>query len=318
MHEQPDSSPVRPAGKSPSGSAAIEGGASPSPVGSDGQILGRGAAPSSSERSSETIVGTTSRVASRWPVDPGDRVRPVDYSHLGIVGCPRGELAAADRRPEPCATTRVDTSAFFGHLHPVRMRVPVFTAPLGTGETIRKHWDSLAIGAAISGISVVVGENVCGIDPRLEIGAGGAIQRAPDLERRIRVYREWQDQQGDIVLQLNAEDVRLGVAEHAVEKLGIESIELKWGRAASCVESAEELADLGRAIELRKRGYAIAPDPTRPAIQEAFRAGGLSPLLAALQARVRRRGDLPARRRVPPKDARGQARPRLDRRPWLP
>ena len=59
----------------------------------------------------------------------------------------------------------VDTTAVYGHMHPVRMRMPVFTGALGSTDIARKYWESFAVGAAISGISLVVGENVCGIDP---------------------------------------------------------------------------------------------------------------------------------------------------------
>jgi hypothetical protein len=53
------------------------------------------------------------------------------------------------------------------------------------------------------------------------------------MERRVKLYKDWQGDYGDIIVQTNVEDARLGVAEYAVEKLGIETIELKWGREPS-------------------------------------------------------------------------------------
>ena len=44
------------------------------------------------------------------------------------------------------------------------MKVPVFTGALGSTEIARKYWDHFAVGAAISGVTLVCGENVCGID----------------------------------------------------------------------------------------------------------------------------------------------------------
>ena len=46
---------------------------------------------------------------------------------------------------------------------------PIFTGALGSTEIARKNWDHVAIGAAISGITLVCGENVCGIDPLLKL-----------------------------------------------------------------------------------------------------------------------------------------------------
>ena len=36
-------------------------------------------------------------------------------------------------------------------------------------------------------------------------------------------------------MQMNVEDTRFGVAEYAIEKLGVETIELKWGQGAKCI-----------------------------------------------------------------------------------
>jgi len=64
----------------------------------------------------------------------------------------------------------------------------------------------------------VVGENVCGIDPGLELSEEGKVIHSPEMARRIKVYKEWQEGFGDIIVQMNVEDARLGVAEYVVEK----------------------------------------------------------------------------------------------------
>lgn len=48
----------------------------------------------------------------------------------------------------------------------VKMRLPIFTGALGSTDIARINWEHFAIGAAISGITIVCGENVCGVDPR--------------------------------------------------------------------------------------------------------------------------------------------------------
>ena len=59
----------------------------------------------------------------------------------------------------------VNTETEYGVKNKVKMRLPIFTGALGSTEIARKNWEHFAAGAAISGITLVCGENVCGIDP---------------------------------------------------------------------------------------------------------------------------------------------------------
>ena len=205
----------------------------------------------------------------------GDKEYPVDYSHLNIMGYARGARAIDEANPDKAIFPEVDTSTVYGHNHPVRMRMPIFTGALGSTDIARKHWNSFAVGAAISGVTLVVGENVCGIDPQLELSEEGKVARSPEMERRIKIYKEWQEDFGDVIVQLNVEDARLGVADYVVEKLGVESIELKWGQGAKCIGGEIKVSDLDRALELQRRGYIITPNPSLKAVQDAFKAGGI-------------------------------------------
>ena len=205
----------------------------------------------------------------------GDKTYPVDYSHLNIQGYAMGAEAIDEANPDKAIFPVVDTATVYGHLHPIRMKLPVFTGALGSTDIARLHWDSLAVGAAISGISLVVGENVCGIDPKLELTKEGKVKHSPELERRVKIYRDWQEEFGDIIVQMNVEDTRLGVAEYAVEKLGVQTIELKWGQGAKCIGGEIKIRELDRALELQRRGYIVTPDPSNPAVQAAYKAGGL-------------------------------------------
>lgn len=204
-----------------------------------------------------------------------DKDYPVDYSHLNILGYAMGAKAIDEANPDKAIFPVVDTSTVYGHTHPVRMRMPIFTGALGSTDIARKHWESFAVGAAISGITLVIGENVCGIDPGLEVDAKGRVVRSPEMERRIKLYQRWHEDYGDIIVQLNVEDARLRVAEYVVEKLKVETIELKWGQGAKCIGGEIKLRDLDQALELKRRGYIITPDPSDPDIQAAFRAGAI-------------------------------------------
>jgi glutamate synthase domain-containing protein 2 len=91
----------------------------------------------------------------------------------------------------------------------------------------------------------------------------------------VEEYRRYHDGYGDILVQMNVEDTRLGVAEYVIEKLGVETIELKWGQGAKCIGGEIKVNSLERAQELKKRGYIVTPDPESPANQAAFKAGAI-------------------------------------------
>ncbi len=61
-----------------------------------------------------------------------------------------------------------------------------------------------------------------------------------------------------------------------LSKIGIEIFELKWGQGAKDIGGEVKLPSLERALELKKRGYIVLPDPTNPAAQEAFKTGGIT------------------------------------------
>ncbi len=66
---------------------------------------------------------------------------------------------------------KVSTETWYGATEKIKMKIPMFTGALGSTEIARSNWEHFAVGAAITGISLVCGENVCGIDPNLEIDA---------------------------------------------------------------------------------------------------------------------------------------------------
>jgi len=127
-------------------------------------------------------------------------------------------------------------------------------------------------GAAISGIMVVAGENICGMDVAAEIKKGRVV-RSPEMERRVKTFQEWYEGEGGIIVQANVEDTRLGVPEYVIEKLGVEIFELKWGQGAKDIGGEVKIPDLKKALELKKRGYIVLPDPEDPVIQAAFKNG---------------------------------------------
>ena len=208
----------------------------------------------------------------------GDKDYPVDYSHLNIQGYALGANglpSGVAGNPDTATFPSVNTETEYGWDIKVKMKVPIFTGALGSTEIARVNWEHFAVGAAISGVTLVCGENVCGIDPRLELDAKGKVTSAPDMDRRIETYRRYHQGYGEILVQMNVEDTRLGVAEYISKKHGLETIELKWGQGAKCIGGEIKVNSLERALELQKRGYIVTPDPSNSIVQEAFKDGAI-------------------------------------------
>lgn len=205
-----------------------------------------------------------------------DKDYPVDYSHLNIHGYALGANGLPDgveASPETARFPNVNTETEYGWDTKVKMNMPIFTGALGSTEIARVNWEHFAIGAALTGITLVCGENVCGIDPGLELDSNHKITKSPEMDRRIEAYRRYHQGKGEILIQMNVEDTRLGVAEYIIKKHKITSIELKWGQGAKCIGGEIKVGSLERAIELKKRGYIVTPDPLDPLIQQSFKDG---------------------------------------------
>jgi glutamate synthase domain-containing protein 2 len=208
----------------------------------------------------------------------GDKNYPLDYSHLNIQGYALGAKGlpeGVEGNPDTARFPAVNIETDYGWDIKVKMTSPIFTGALGSTEIARKNWEHFAVGAAISGVTIVCGENVCGIDPGLELDKNHKVIKAPDMDRRIETYRRYYRGYGEILIQMNVEDTRLGVAEYVIKKHGIETIELKWGQGAKCIGGEIKVNSLERALELQRRGYIVTPDPSSPASQAAFKSGAI-------------------------------------------
>ncbi|WP_031385446.1 FMN-binding glutamate synthase family protein [Desulfonatronum thiodismutans] len=208
----------------------------------------------------------------------GDKDYPLDYSHLNIQGYAMGAKGmpeGVEPGPDTALFPKVDTRTEYGWNSKTAMEVPIFTGALGSTEIARANWEHFAIGAAISGISLVCGENVCGIDPGLELNSSNMVVKSPEMARRIEVYRRYHRGFGEMLVQMNVEDGRLGVAEYLIDTHGQESIELKWGQGAKSIGGEIMVHSLERALELQRRGYIVTPDPSDPVNQAAFNSGGI-------------------------------------------
>jgi len=197
---------------------------------------------------------------------------PVDLSHFSIMGTAvgaHGIEADSDKATFPA----VNIEQRLGHDKGIKLKVPFIIGAMGSTNVAKQNWEGLAIGAALAGSILTIGENVCGMDVDSEI-KDGRIVRSPDMEMRVKLFQDWQqDGYGAVAVQANVEDTRLGVQEYAIEKLGVEVVELKWGQGAKDIGGEVKLKTLEKAQELRRRGYIVLPNPFDPEVIEAFKKG---------------------------------------------
>jgi glutamate synthase domain-containing protein 2 len=197
---------------------------------------------------------------------------PVDLSHFSILGTIVG-AHGIEADSEKAIFANVNLERKYGVDGGIKVRLPIIMGAMGSTAIAKNNWEGLAIGAAISGIPLTVGENVCGMDQAAKL-VNGKVVHSEDLVRRIQLYRDWQqDGYGTVIVQANIEDTMLGVHEYAISQLGIDSVELKWGQGAKDIGGEVKIDDLEKARLLKRRGYILVPDPDSEAVAEAFRQG---------------------------------------------
>jgi len=197
---------------------------------------------------------------------------PIDLSHFNIMGTAVGAVGI-EEDPDKAIFPNVNLETRLGHDKGIKLRLPLVIAALGSTDVAKQNWDGLAVGSAIAGTVLTIGENVCGMDIDAQI-KGGRVIHSPELESRIKLFKQWQrDGYGAIVVQANVEDTRLGVLEYAIEKLGVDAVELKWGQGAKDIGGEVKIKSLEKAQLLKKRGYLLIPDPLNPATIEEFNEG---------------------------------------------
>jgi len=201
-----------------------------------------------------------------------EKTYSVDYSHFNIMGTIVGAYGI-DPDSDKAIFPAVNLEIAFGHDKGIKYRYPWHIPGIGSTNIAKNNWEGLAIGSALAGTGLTIGENVVGMDPEAVIKNGRVVDTA-DLKRRVKLYKDHQhDGYGAIVVQANIEDTRLGAQEYAIEKLGVECVELKWGQGAKDIGGEVKIGELKKAQLLHQRGYIVLPDPTDPAVIKAFERG---------------------------------------------
>ena len=202
-----------------------------------------------------------------------EKLYPVDYSHFNIMGTAvgaHGIAADSDKAVFPA----VNLEVHFGHDREIKFKYPWIIPGIGSTNIAKNNWEGIAIGSALAGTGLTIGENVVGMDPEATFNKNGKVTDTVDLKRRVKLYTENQrDGWGAIIVQANVEDTRLGVQEYAIEKLGVKIVELKWGQGAKDIGGEVKIRDLKKAQTLYQRGYVVLPNPTDPDVIKAYEHG---------------------------------------------
>ncbi len=96
----------------------------------------------------------------------------VSYNSLRIQGYAYGSAGLTGdmtNSPDDCIFPNVSLKTEFGKRVKTKIRMPMMTGALGSTLIAEKYWDAFAIGGALIGIPVVIGENVVGVDKNSQI-----------------------------------------------------------------------------------------------------------------------------------------------------
>ena len=207
-----------------------------------------------------------------YPTNTGDnqvaseKTLPIDYSHFNINGRVFGAVGApAD--PEEAAIFRVGLEREIGWEHPIPLAMPVILPAV-----IKLDWQDYFTGAALAGVACVIGESSAGKFPDT-VYENGKLASFPRLREILDTYRRYQRGYGKIILQCNPEDAAQGLPEYALTQAGADAIEFKFGQSSKGIQPAVRIKTLEGALAKQRDGALVHPDPSDPAIQEAWARG---------------------------------------------
>ena len=106
---------------------------------------------------------------------------PVDLSHFTILGRATGAWgmeADSNRALFP----NVDLEVTIGKAPGIRYKLPFTLGAMGSTNVAKNNWEGLAIGAALAGTGLTIGENVVGMDPDATFKNGRVVDPANGID----------------------------------------------------------------------------------------------------------------------------------------
>ena len=191
---------------------------------------------------------------------------PIDFSHFNINGRVFGALGAGPTYEE-ANIYNVNLAREYGRFNRVKLAMPLILPAL-----IKLNWQDYFAGAAMAGVSCVIGEEARDKDPDLKI-ENKKVLEFPALASMLDAFRKYYRGYGQIILQVNVEDDLLGIPEYAILEHGSEGLEFKFGQGAKGTQPVRKLENRARALEKQSQGLLVFPDPLDPEIMKKDEAG---------------------------------------------
>ncbi len=196
-----------------------------------------------------------------------EKTYPLDYSHFNINGRVFGAIGAAPTFEE-AEIYNVGLEREYGLEHTVKLAMPVILPAV-----VKLNWRDYYAGAAMAGVTCVIGESSSGKDPdaRLE---NGKIVSFPLLGEMLDSFRRYDRGYGQIVLQCNTEDDMQGLPEYAIAHYGLTALEFKFGQSAKGTQPVHLLkGGYPEALQKQESGTLVHPNPNAPGMAEAYEKG---------------------------------------------
>ena len=160
-----------------------------------------------------------------------EKFYPIDWSHFNINGHVFGANGTtADY--EHATIYNVNLERTYGSINPVKIAMPIILPAI-----IKLNWKDYFAGAAMAGVSCVIGEGSPSKDNNV-VFENGKIVKFDMLQEMLDSFNNYYRGYGQIILQCNVEDDMQGLPEYAITKHGAQAIEFKFGQIgrASCRE----------------------------------------------------------------------------------
>lgn len=193
----------------------------------------------------------------------GEKLYPLDWSHFNINGRVFGAKGTtADY--ENAEIYNVDLKTGYGRFNKVNLEMPVILPAL-----IKLNWKDYFGGAAMAGVSCVIGEDSKSKDPDL-VMKNGVVTDFPWIGKVLHSFNRYYRGSGQIILQCNVEDDMVKIPEVAIGKYGAKAIEFKFGQSAKGTQPVNRLKNIEAARKKKAMGFIVKPDPEDPSVQKAY------------------------------------------------
>lgn len=191
---------------------------------------------------------------------------PIDFSHYNINGRVFGAIGA-NANYEEANIYHVKLEREYGKFNPIKLEIPIILPAL-----IKLNWKDYFAGAAMAGVTCVIGEEAREKDPDLKIENGKVVEFNA-LKIMLDSFRKYYRGYGQVVLQCNVEDDLLGIPVYAIREHHLEALEFKFGQSAKGTQPVRKLKDRIEALKVKEKGMIVFPDPMEPEVVKRSEEG---------------------------------------------